>query len=143
MYQKPSGTIAARISRKPLKTAARSQSAHTVVGSALRQRAGKRAAIGPAMYVQKKFVHIEPSQRHCSGTGRFPQLLVSLSIGNVRSCTQLSGSVNQKSAKDSERIYNWGYGENIRLAHACHSCDSACHQRSVHVDFASSMAPSS
>src|ERR1700731_5163004 len=85
MYQKPRATIAARISRKPLKAAARSQSAHTVVGSALRQRSGKRAAIGPAMYVQKKFVHIEPSQRHCTDAGR---LL----------------------AKDSERIYNWGYG---------------------------------
>src|SRR6266853_61042 len=100
MYQKPSATIAARISRKPLKAAARSQSAHTVVGSALRQRAGKRAAIGPAMYVQKKFVHIEPSQRHCTDAGRFPQLLVSLSIGNVRSSTQLSGYVR--------RYKNWG-----------------------------------
>src|SRR5260370_26761231 len=50
---------------------------------------------------------------------------------------------NQELAEDSERIYNCGYGQNIRLAHACHSCDNACHQRSVHVDFTPSMAPSS
>src|SRR5260370_40248988 len=91
MYQKPSATIAARISRKPLKAAARSQSAHTVVGSALRQRAGKRAAIGPARHVQKKFVHIEPSQRHCTDAGRFPPTPSEFVYWNVRSSTQLSG----------------------------------------------------
>src|SRR5260370_25605290 len=87
MYQKPSPTIAARISRKPLKAAARSQSAHTVVGSALRQRSGKRAAIGPAMYVQKKFVHIEPTPRHCTHAGRVPPPPSEFVYRNVRSST--------------------------------------------------------